>query len=144
MDWGHFGKVAVGGTQRTLCCEVASHARTYDKGRTMEAPAHLSALSAQKARAHELHGRGLLRACCDKAGAFLAALAQRAEREHHAVEPENRLVARPLERQWEQQLQAARALEEEDRVAVRHARQACARHGPSATGGSRRRCAAPC
>ena len=46
VDWGHFGKVAVGGTQRTLCCEVASHARTYDKGRTMEAPAHLSALSA--------------------------------------------------------------------------------------------------
>jgi len=144
VDWGHFGKVAVGGTQRTLCCEVASHARTYDKGRTMEAPAHLSALSAQKARAHELRGRGLLRACCDKAGAFLAALAQRAEREHHAVEPENRLVARPLERQWEQKLQAARALEEEDHVAVRHARQACARHGPSATEGSRRRCAASC
>jgi DNA invertase Pin-like site-specific DNA recombinase len=40
--------------------------------------------------------------------------AQRAEREYHAVEPENRLVARTLERQWEEKLQAARALEEED------------------------------
>lgn len=39
--------------------------------------------------------------------------AQRAARQYHAVEPENRLVARTLERQWEQKLQAARALEEE-------------------------------
>lgn len=31
---------------------------------------------------------------------------QRAERQYHAVEPENRLVARSLERQWEEQLQA--------------------------------------
>lgn len=39
--------------------------------------------------------------------------AQRAERQYHAVEPENRLVARTLEGQWEEKLQAARALEEE-------------------------------
>jgi DNA invertase Pin-like site-specific DNA recombinase len=39
--------------------------------------------------------------------------AQRAERQYQAVEPENRLVARTLERQWEEKLQAARALEEE-------------------------------
>jgi hypothetical protein len=39
--------------------------------------------------------------------------AQRAERQYHAVELENRLVARTLERQWEEKLQAARALEED-------------------------------
>ena len=44
--------------------EVASHARTFDKGRSVEAPAHLSALAAQKARAHELRGRDLLKSCC--------------------------------------------------------------------------------
>jgi len=57
--------------------EVASHARTYDRGRTVEQPSHLSALAEQKARAHELRGRDLLKACCDKAEAFLAALALR-------------------------------------------------------------------
>ena len=39
--------------------------------------------------------------------------AERAERQYHAVEPENRLVARNLERAWEEKLQATRALEEE-------------------------------
>ncbi|HYO57491.1 recombinase family protein [Archangium sp.] len=39
--------------------------------------------------------------------------AQRAERQYQAVEPENRLVARTLELQWEQKLQTERALEEE-------------------------------
>jgi DNA invertase Pin-like site-specific DNA recombinase len=39
--------------------------------------------------------------------------AERAERQYHAVEPENRLVARTLERAWEEKLQAVRALEEE-------------------------------
>jgi hypothetical protein len=37
----------------------------------------------------------------------------RAARQYHAVEPENRLVARTLERQWEEALSALRALEEE-------------------------------
>jgi len=32
--------------------------------------------------------------------------AQRAERQYHAIEPENRLVARSLERQWNERLQA--------------------------------------
>ena len=36
--------------------------------------------------------------------------AQRAERQYQAVEPENRLVARTLERQWEEALAAQRAL----------------------------------
>ena len=39
--------------------------------------------------------------------------ADRAARQYHAVEPENRLVARTLERQWEEALLAQRTLEEE-------------------------------
>jgi hypothetical protein len=39
--------------------------------------------------------------------------AQRAERQYNAVEPENRLVARGLERRWEETLQKQRALQEE-------------------------------
>jgi hypothetical protein len=38
---------------------------------------------------------------------------QRAERQYRAVEPENRLVARTLERQWEESLQEVRRLEED-------------------------------
>jgi DNA invertase Pin-like site-specific DNA recombinase len=37
----------------------------------------------------------------------------RAARQYHAVEPENRLVARTLERAWEEKLQAQQTLEEE-------------------------------
>ncbi|WP_422923319.1 hypothetical protein [Singulisphaera sp. PoT] len=37
----------------------------------------------------------------------------RAERQYHAVEPENRLVARTLERRWEEALSDQRRLEEE-------------------------------
>src|SRR4029077_3619350 len=39
--------------------------------------------------------------------------AERAERQYQAVEPENRLVARSLERQWEEALRRHRDLEEE-------------------------------
>src|SRR5258708_11411368 len=39
--------------------------------------------------------------------------AKRAERQYQAVEPENRLVARSLERQWEEQLRAVEAVEKE-------------------------------
>jgi DNA invertase Pin-like site-specific DNA recombinase len=38
---------------------------------------------------------------------------ERAERQYQRVEPENRLVARTLERQWEERLQALQNLEEE-------------------------------
>jgi DNA invertase Pin-like site-specific DNA recombinase len=38
---------------------------------------------------------------------------KRAERQYHAVEPENRLVARTLERRWEDALHAERAMEED-------------------------------
>lgn len=47
---------------------------------------------------------------------------QRAERQYKAVEPENRLVARSLERQWEAALRAERDLREEyDRFLNEHA-----------------------
>lgn len=39
--------------------------------------------------------------------------AQRAERQYQAIEPENRLVARSLERQWEEKLRAVEVLEKE-------------------------------
>jgi DNA invertase Pin-like site-specific DNA recombinase len=39
--------------------------------------------------------------------------AERAERQYQAIEPENRLVARSLERQWEEALREQRDLEEE-------------------------------
>ena len=41
--------------------------------------------------------------------------AERAARQYNAVEPENRLVARELERRWEESLQAQRQLEEDYR-----------------------------
>ena len=48
--------------------------------------------------------------------------AERAYRQYNAVEPENRLVVRQLERQWEEGLQAEAALQREyERVAACHA-----------------------
>jgi hypothetical protein len=50
--------------------------------------------------------------------------AERAARQYHAVEPENRLVARELERRWEQALSEQRELREEyDRFAARTPRE---------------------
>jgi DNA invertase Pin-like site-specific DNA recombinase len=50
--------------------------------------------------------------------------AQRAERQYQATEPENRLVARTLERRWEEALNTQRQLEEEyDRFAREELRQ---------------------
>jgi hypothetical protein len=50
--------------------------------------------------------------------------ADRAARQYHAVEPEDRLVARELERRWEQALRAHRELEEQyDRVRVERPRE---------------------
>lgn len=46
--------------------------------------------------------------------------AERAERQYHAVEPENRLVARTLERAWEDKLQVERSLREEYERRQRH------------------------
>ena len=47
--------------------------------------------------------------------------ADRAARQYHAVEPDNRLVARELERRWEQALASVRDLEEQyDRFQLEH------------------------
>jgi hypothetical protein len=57
--------------------EVANHVRSYDRNRTLEDPAHLIALAAQKRHAHERRGRDRLRHACPSAEAFLDALARR-------------------------------------------------------------------
>jgi transposase len=57
--------------------EVARHARCYDRGRLIEDPAHLTALTAQKRHAHALRSRDRLRRACAAAEGFLDALARR-------------------------------------------------------------------
>ncbi|MFY2556696.1 Mu transposase domain-containing protein [Corallococcus terminator] len=59
--------------------EVARHARSWDKGQTLEDAAHLSALARTKARAHELRGRDVLRSRCRNADRMLEALAARGD-----------------------------------------------------------------
>jgi transposase len=59
--------------------EVARHARSYDRARRVEAPAHIAELAREKRRAHELRGRDLLRSVCKHADAMLAALAERGD-----------------------------------------------------------------
>ena len=59
--------------------EVARHPRSYDRGRRIEAEAHLAALTAAKRRATELRGRDRLRQACPHADAFLSGLAQHGE-----------------------------------------------------------------
>jgi hypothetical protein len=59
--------------------EIARHARSWDRGLTLEDPAHLAALAREKRRAHEHRGRDRLRSRCSRADAFLDALALRGE-----------------------------------------------------------------
>ncbi len=59
--------------------EIARHTRSYDRGETIEDPAHLAALAREKRHAHELRGRDLLRTTCPHADAFIDALALRGE-----------------------------------------------------------------
>jgi transposase len=58
---------------------VARHPRSYDRGQTVEDPAHLAALAEAKRRAHDLRGRDRLRSGCPHAAAFVDALALRGE-----------------------------------------------------------------
>lgn len=55
--------------------EVARHARSYDRARRIEQPAHLEELAAEKRRARELRGRDRLQTACDHARPFLAQIA---------------------------------------------------------------------
>ncbi len=59
--------------------EIARHTRSYDRGETVEDPAHLAALAREKRHAHELRGRDLLRTSCPQADPFIDALALRGE-----------------------------------------------------------------
>src|SRR5262249_27930761 len=62
-------------------------------------------LQQERARLHGVRQQELERARYE---------AERARRQYHAVEPENRLVARELERRWEEALKEQRRVEEED------------------------------
>lgn len=67
----------------------------------------IAALGQLQEEAHQLEKQWALRrerACYE---------AERARRQYDAVEPENRLVARSLERAWEEKLRAAEAIEQE-------------------------------
>lgn len=59
--------------------EIARHARSWDRGLTLEDPAHLAALAREKRRAHEHSGRDRLRSSCPVANDFIEALALRGE-----------------------------------------------------------------
>jgi hypothetical protein len=61
-------------------------------------------LEQERARLHRLRQQEVERACYE---------AQRARRQYDAVEPENRLVARELERRWQEALKEQRRLQEE-------------------------------
>jgi DNA invertase Pin-like site-specific DNA recombinase len=61
-------------------------------------------LQQERARLHRVRQQELERACYE---------AERARRQYDTVEPENRLVARELERRWEEALKEQRRLEEE-------------------------------
>lgn len=63
-------------------------------------------VEAQRQRLHQQWAKRLERAAYE---------ADRAARQYHAVEPENRLVARTLERQWEEALEAETQLKAEHR-----------------------------
>ena len=57
--------------------EIARHARTYDRGRTVENRRHLDALSDEKRHAADLRGRDRLTDACPNAHAFLDEVARR-------------------------------------------------------------------
>lgn len=59
--------------------ELARHARTYDRGKTVENPEHLAALAREKRRGADLRGRDRLSNACVNAGALLDGLAKRGE-----------------------------------------------------------------
>jgi transposase len=59
--------------------EVARHERSYDKGQTVENPAHIAALAKAKRHAHEVRGRDLLCTVCKNATAMVEALARRGD-----------------------------------------------------------------
>lgn len=57
--------------------ELARHPRSYDRGKTLEAPEHLDALAAEKHHARELRGRDRLKSACPSTEPFLEAVLRR-------------------------------------------------------------------
>jgi hypothetical protein len=57
----------------------ATHDRSYDHKQVIEDPSHIAELARVKRRAHELRGRGRLRAACPSANAFVEALVLRGD-----------------------------------------------------------------
>jgi hypothetical protein len=64
--------------------EVASHERSWERGRQIEDPRHLDGLADDKRHAREHRGRNRLMAACPSAQAFLEGRpARRPSRRHH-------------------------------------------------------------
>jgi transposase len=59
--------------------EVARHARSYDRGRIIESPAHIAELAREKRAAREVRGRDLLRRSCPSAERLIEELALRGD-----------------------------------------------------------------
>jgi len=83
--------------------EVARHARSYDRRKTIEDPAHIAALARQKRAARELRGRDLLRHACPHADRLIEALALRGE----PISGHTQRLARLLDRHGPRELDSA-------------------------------------
>ena len=83
--------------------EIARHERSYDRGRTIEDPAHIASLAREKRRARELTGRDRLRAACRNTDAILDALARRG----HPLGPQTARLLKLLDRYGARALDAA-------------------------------------
>jgi transposase len=83
--------------------EVARHARSYDRRKIIEDPAHIAALAREKRAARELRGRDLLRQACPHAERLIEALALRGE----PIAGHSHRLGRLLERHGPRDLDAA-------------------------------------
>jgi transposase len=71
---------------------VATHGRSWSRRETVEDPAHLARLAAEKRRARDLRGRDRLQLACKQAEPFLAAIARRGVSLSHATARLGRLL----------------------------------------------------
>jgi transposase len=71
---------------------VATHRRSWGRQETIEDPAHLARLAAEKRRARDLRGRDRLQLACTQAEPFIAALARRGISLSHATARLGRLL----------------------------------------------------
>jgi hypothetical protein len=71
---------------------VATHKRSWGRQETVEDPAHLARLAAEKRRARDLRGRDRLQLACKQAEPFIAAIARRGVSLAHATARLGRLL----------------------------------------------------